>query len=830
VRQIGGKRWPSWVWDAPAVVFLAALPVFFLREAPGGLPPYGGDILVHVYPLLSLLAHGLRTGRPTLWNYYAAGGYPLAPYSALSFYPPVLLALLLFPVTGALAALYALYLAVLGVGTYLLAADLGQSRPARLLAAVTLANGGFVAAHAYAGHIFELGAICPLPLAFLLLRRAIRRRSLTAAVWCGAVIGLMVLAAGVQFLPFALAPLPLLALWHTAFPPHPPTPSPAHGRGGGGVRALLWPLAALAVAALVALALGAVFVLPFAELLPLTLRSGAVPLTAATAQSLPWRGLIMLVAPDALGNAAAGSYWPADRSSPYFHEIYAYAGLLPLLLAPVAVLRCRGARPYGLLALLALLVMLGGATPLYGLLYRLPGGGLLRVPARAGLTLDFALALLAGFGLDALRQETAARWRTDGWRRTLAPLAPGLVIVLVALAVLLIMAARAGHGDGVPIVARALALNGATRLVASLLLGLAACVALVAASQAERSSPAPARLRRLWAFILPGLALLDLFTANGTLLRPTDPAAYYSAAGGVLSPRDPTYRVFAPAPGSASPALPLGQCMVTRACYDVQDAAPLALADYWRLGHPSVVGRAGGAVSTGRDTAIDVDPFFPRLFGVRTLYSAALLRVAGLVPAGRLTSVRWSIPGGADWNVHRQRAASLVYRNPDALPRVFVVPASISVGGAEDALALLRGPAFDPRRVAVLSPAPAKATGLAGAIQGVWAGWLAGNGDNSLTARADGGTRGGYLVVDDGWFPGWTATVDGRAAPVSRADYLLRAVHLLPGRHTVRFVYAPLAYLLGAAITLVTALALLGFASYSIVRRLRHGPMARSVA
>lgn len=831
--SIGSKSWPAWGWDAAAVAFLVLSPAFFLREEPGGLPPYGGDILVHVYPLLSLLAHGLHAGRPALWNYYAAGGYPLEPYSALAFYPPVLLALLFLPVTGALAALYALYLAVLGVGTYLLAADLGQSRPARLLAAVTLAQGGFVAAHAYAGHIFELGAICPLPLAFLLLRRATLRHSPTAAVWCGAVMGLMVLAAGVQFLPFALAPLPLLALWHTGLrliTPHPPSPSPASpAPPARGTRGALWPLAALGAASATALALSAVFALPFAEILPRTLRAGAVPLATATAQSLPWPGLTMLVAPDALGNAAAGAYWPAGRSNPYFHEIYAYAGLLPLLLAPVALLR-RAAWPYGLLALGALLAMLGGNTPLYALLYHLPGAGLFRVPARAGLTLDFALALLAGFGLDALPR--------GGWRRTLRALMPGVFIGLVALWALSTIAASAGHGDGIPASARALALHASARLVAGLLLGLAACVALAVASPPSHQSH-PMRRRRAWTLVLPALALLDLYTANGPLLRPTDPAAYYSAAAGILSPRDPVYRVLAA--DINTPAVPAGLCMVTRACYDVQDAAPLALEEYWQLSHPSIVRREGRGVSTGRDTAVDVDPTFLRLFGVRTLYSAAPLRNAGLVLADRLTSVRWSAPGGADWNVHRRRAPSLVYRNRAALPRLFVAPGSISAGDDMDALALVRRPDIDLRRVVVLSPAgdgatgptgatdPTGPTGPLGAIQGAWAEWLAPDPDNSLMASADGGTRGGYLVVDDGWSPGWTATVDGRAAPVLRADYLLRAVRLPPGRHTVRLVYAPLAYLLGTAITLATALALLGLAAYRVVRRVRRGPMARSV-
>src|SRR5439155_25821585 len=142
----------------------------------------------------------------------------------------------------------------------------------------------------------------------------------------------------------------------------------------------------------------------------------------------PWGGLVMLVAPNAFGNAAAATYWPASRFGPYFHEIYAYAGLLPLLLAPVALLRCRAARPYGLLAFLALLVMLGGGTPLYRLLYNLPGGELLRAPARAGLVLDLALALLAGFGLDALRD--AASCVAGRSRRLAGLLALGAVVAL----------------------------------------------------------------------------------------------------------------------------------------------------------------------------------------------------------------------------------------------------------------------------------------------------------------------------------------------------------------------------------------------------------------
>jgi hypothetical protein len=50
---------------------------------------------------------------------------------------------------------------------------------------------------------------------------------------------------------------------------------------------------------------------------------------------------------------------------------------------------------------------------------------------------------------------------------------------------------------------------------------------------------------------------------------------------------------------------------------------------------------------------------------------------------------------------------------------------------------------------------------------------------------------GGLLVLSDQWYPGWTATVDGKPAAILRGDVALRAVSLSPGAHRVRFRYEP---------------------------------------
>jgi hypothetical protein len=52
---------------------------------------------------------------------------------------------------------------------------------------------------------------------------------------------------------------------------------------------------------------------------------------------------------------------------------------------------------------------------------------------------------------------------------------------------------------------------------------------------------------------------------------------------------------------------------------------------------------------------------------------------------------------------------------------------------------------------------------------------------------------GGWVVLNDLWHPWWFAEVDGKPAPMLRANVLFRAVAVPPGRHTVRFRFRPVA-------------------------------------
>jgi hypothetical protein len=71
-------------------------------------------------------------------------------------------------------------------------------------------------------------------------------------------------------------------------------------------------------------------------------------------------------------------------------------------------------------------------------------------------------------------------------------------------------------------------------------------------------------------------------------------------------------------------------------------------------------------------------------------------------------------------------------------------------------------------------------------------------------------TRAGYAVLLDEWTHGWSATVDGMATPIERADTVFRAVAIAPGDHRVEMRYRTPGLRTGAVISLGGCILFLG--------------------
>lgn len=130
-----------------------------------------------------------------------------------------------------------------------------------------------------------------------------------------------------------------------------------------------------------------------------------------------------------------------------------------------------------------------------------------------------------------------------------------------------------------------------------------------------------------------------------------------------------------------------------------------------------------------------------------------------------------------------------VYENKAALPEAFLIYKTREVPDIKVALQELIKPAFDARKealtegVSVLGPKNGKAEMLSEAK-------VKRPNVNEVIVEAE--CRGSaMLVLNDVFFPGWRAFVDGEEAKIYRANAIFRGVKLEKGRHIVRFLYDP---------------------------------------
>jgi hypothetical protein len=80
---------------------------------------------------------------------------------------------------------------------------------------------------------------------------------------------------------------------------------------------------------------------------------------------------------------------------------------------------------------------------------------------------------------------------------------------------------------------------------------------------------------------------------------------------------------------------------------------------------------------------------------------------------------------------------------------------------------------------------------------------------NSNSLKIEAASRDdGILVVNDSYWPGWRAAIDGREVPVWRADFIVRAVPWPAGHHVLEMRYDPPEVRIGWLISLIGAIAL----------------------
>ncbi len=384
-----------WLW----LIAVAAAAVRWWPLVSGeGL--VGGDLYTYFFPLKAWYAERLRQGELALWNPLIGNGMPsLAESQTAVFYPPNLLLYGLLPVGVAYNASFLLHyvLAIGFTGHYLRRLGLGLG--ATLFGSVVFVYGWFPARSCLEWAIVT-GAWLPLVLwgveGFLAGGRP--RHAITIA-----------LALGMQLLAghFNLAFITLLVVaiyaplrWATLT--------------GDGVRRS-GRLVAVAIFVCLGLGVAAVQLVPTWELKSRSQRRGTGERSHDVSYgSVPAWYLPQAVLPWAYYPDVATGFLPQRLGASNTNQVEAhlYFGMLPLVLAVVAIIAARRESLvwiWFVVALTGLMLVPGWWSTSMG---RLPGFSFFTGPGRYGVMAQLAIAVLAAFSLQRLLsriQPAAAR-------------------------------------------------------------------------------------------------------------------------------------------------------------------------------------------------------------------------------------------------------------------------------------------------------------------------------------------------------------------------------------------------------------------------------------
>jgi len=127
-----------------------------------------------------------------------------------------------------------------------------------------------------------------------------------------------------------------------------------------------------------------------------------------------------------------------------------------------------------------------------------------------------------------------------------------------------------------------------------------------------------------------------------------------------------------------------------------------------------------------------------------------------------------------------------IYRNRDSSPRAQLVFDAATADSAENAVAIMKRPGFDPTRTAVVETSHSLPTGDHPPIPAHIDSY-----DDSRVVMTTSATEPGVLVLADAYYPGWEADLDGKPTTIYPVDLALRGVLVPPGTHTVTMRYQP---------------------------------------
>jgi O-antigen/teichoic acid export membrane protein len=833
----------------------------------GVTTPYNelaSDLLLENYAWKKFIVESLRAREIPLWNPYLFAGVPFLAAGQHSALYPFSILFYLLPLPRAFGIFVALQFALAALTMYAFARVLGLRRFAATLSALTYAFSAFFFVSVTFPMVIAAAAWLPaiLACAELVLRAKDSARQIFFALLGAMFIGIQFLAGHIEISMYILIVTAFFAGWRLAAMLW--AMGAGHRSSVTRHRSLVSALFALGAMIVIGIALGAVQLVPLYELVQNNFRSGSASYHDVIGWAYPLKQIITFLIPDFFGNPTHHAYVDvfdfSTRAAPNgtifwgvknYVEAGAYVGILPLLLALVALIGSRfkvqgsnnlefeTLKPvtwfFATLALVSLLFTFG--TPLYAILFfGVPGFNQLHTPFRWVFPYTLSVAVLAGIGAHVLEMRDCkleiGKWNFQSLISTLSILAGGLILAaLVAswffreqtLAWVDRILRASEMAQGVFDSARMfysyefrhLALFAISLIGSGIALGVAGFKVRgsrreiqVIGRQQDEDKQNDCQL--------PPASSQPTFTSHVSHFTSHAPRLWQLGALVVLIAD--LFIIGTPFYPRADSRL--GEFVPPAVKFLQQDASLYRITSYdapnEKVFNPNVGMFSGIADIRGYDSIIPKP--YAELMGALAPQGELLYnRIAPFYdpapldsPIIRLLNVKYvlttrPLPNAGYTLVYDDEIK--IYRNERVLPRAFLVPRARVIPDRAALLAQLQE--FDPTREVLLDQDPGVFNTATCAYAPVTIEKYSGS---EVIIKSEQACA-GWLLLTDSYFPGWLAFIDEKETALYRADYNFRAVYVPAGAHTIRFKYSPVSFRAGAIGSFLgVMMLLLGFA------------------
>jgi hypothetical protein len=238
--------------------------------------------------------------------------------------------------------------------------------------------------------------------------------------------------------------------------------------------------------------------------------------------------------------------------------------------------------------------------------------------------------------------------------------------------------------------------------------------------------------------------------------------------------------------------------------FDVQGYTPAHPMDYVRW-----IDAANGQSQEYHETDVLLSGLSSPLLD---LLNARYIVLPASVPPGRPDLLHLSLRHPTVY----ANSAVRILENDAALPRAWVV-SDAQQATFDQATDLIRSGRVDPTQTVLLETEPALAGTSPSAAGDPGRATLTSFEPDQIVYQVD-AAQAGYFVASEPYDPGWHAYIDGKRAPLLRANGILRAVQVPSGSHLVEMRYEPRSLQVGIAISIAVALLWLGALLVSVLR------------